>query len=126
MVHDYARSNAGGHSIGQVHCGVFFDRLYDFQGLNMDPEFADMLKDPCPQTKPFGFMALDATNGTFDSAYYLDLLTSKGLLELDVALFSDLLGLENAMKAVQDRIAFLNEYTLAWNNATVLWSPDGR
>ncbi|KAG6555796.1 hypothetical protein Mapa_002435 [Marchantia paleacea] len=75
---------SGGHSIGQVHCGAFFERLYNFQGLNitdpsMDPEFADMLKAQCPQTKPFGFMALDATNGTFDSAYYLDLLTNKGV-----------------------------------------------
>ncbi|KAG6549336.1 hypothetical protein Mapa_009053 [Marchantia paleacea] len=106
---------SGGHSIGQVHCGAFFERLYNFQGLNitdpsMDPEFADMLKAQCPQTKPFGFMALDATNGTFDSAYYLDLLTNKGLLESDVALLSDPLGVEYAIKAVQDPLAFMNEF----------------
>ncbi|OAE32675.1 hypothetical protein AXG93_2480s1000 [Marchantia polymorpha subsp. ruderalis] len=106
---------SGGHSIGQVHCGAFFERLYNFQGLNitdpsMDPEFAAILKVQCPQTKPFGFMALDATNGTFDSAYYLDLLTNKGLLESDVALLSDPLGVEYAIRAVQDPMAFLNEF----------------
>ncbi|OAE33800.1 hypothetical protein AXG93_4519s1100 [Marchantia polymorpha subsp. ruderalis] len=106
---------SGGHSIGQVHCGAFFERLYNFQGLNitdpsMDPEFAAMLKVQCPQTTPFGFMALDATNGTFDSAYYLDLLTNKGLLESDVALLSDPLGVEYAIKAVQDPMAFLDEF----------------
>ncbi|OAE33798.1 hypothetical protein AXG93_4519s1080 [Marchantia polymorpha subsp. ruderalis] len=106
---------SGGHSIGQVHCGAFFERLYNFQGLNitdpsMDPEFAAMLKVQCPPTKPFGFMALDATNGTFDSAYYLDLLTNKGLLESDVALLSDPLGVEYAIRAVQDPMAFLNEF----------------
>ncbi|KAG6545813.1 hypothetical protein Mapa_012774 [Marchantia paleacea] len=57
----------------------------------MDPEFADMLKAQCPQTKPFDFMA-----------YYLDLLTNKGLLESDVALLSDPLGIEYAIKVVQD------------------------
>lgn len=76
----------------------------------MDPEFAAMLKVQCPPTKPFGFMALDATNGTFDSAYYLDLLTNKGLLESDVALLSDPLGVEYAIRAVQDPMAFLNEF----------------
>ncbi|KAG6545812.1 hypothetical protein Mapa_012773 [Marchantia paleacea] len=109
---------SGGHSIGQVHCGAFFERLYNFQGLNitdpsMDPEFAAMLKAQCPQTKPFGFMALDATNGTFDSTYYLDLLTNKGLLESDVALLSDPLGVEYAVKAVQDPNTFLFEFGMA-------------
>ncbi|KAG6551866.1 hypothetical protein Mapa_006480 [Marchantia paleacea] len=109
---------SGGHSIGQVHCGAFFERLYNFQGLNitdpsMDPEFAVMLKAQCPQTKPFGFMALDATNGTFDSTYYLDLLTNKGLLESDVALLSDPLGVEYAVKAVMDPSAFLFEFGMA-------------
>ncbi|OAE32055.1 hypothetical protein AXG93_2278s1350 [Marchantia polymorpha subsp. ruderalis] len=32
---------------------------------SVDPEFAAMLKVQCPPTKPFGFMTLDATNGTF-------------------------------------------------------------
>ncbi|OAE33761.1 hypothetical protein AXG93_3061s1010 [Marchantia polymorpha subsp. ruderalis] len=46
----------------------------------------------------------------FDSAYYLDLLTNKGLLESDVALLSDPLGMEYAIRAVQDPMAFLNEF----------------
>ncbi|BBN11304.1 peroxidase [Marchantia polymorpha subsp. ruderalis] len=109
---------SGGHSIGQVHCGAFFERLYNFQGLNitdpsMDPEFAVMLKAQCPPTRPFDFMALDATNGTFDSTYYLDLLTNKGLLESDVALLSDPLGVEYAIKAVQDPNTFLFEFGMA-------------
>ncbi|OAE22224.1 hypothetical protein AXG93_412s1130 [Marchantia polymorpha subsp. ruderalis] len=79
-----------------------------FQGLNitdpsMDPEFAAMLKVQCPPTKPFGFMALDATNGTFGSAYYLDLLTNKGLLESDVALLSDPLGVEYAIELLTNK-----------------------
>lgn len=76
----------------------------------MDPEFAAMLKVQCPPTKPFGFMTLDATNGTFDSAYNLDLLTNKGLLESDAALLSDPLGVEYVIRAVQDPMAFLNEF----------------
>ncbi|KAG6545811.1 hypothetical protein Mapa_012772 [Marchantia paleacea] len=109
---------SGGHSIGQVHCGAFFERLYNFEGQNitdpsMDPEFAEMLKVQCPQTKPFGFMALDASNGTFDSTYYLDLLTNKGLLESDVTLLSDPLGVEYAIKAVQDPNTFLFDFGIA-------------
>ncbi|OAE33742.1 hypothetical protein AXG93_2884s1150 [Marchantia polymorpha subsp. ruderalis] len=48
-----------------------------------------MLKVQCPPIKPFGFTALDATNGTFDSANYLD------LLESDVALLSDPLDVDD-------------------------------
>ncbi|KAG6551867.1 hypothetical protein Mapa_006481 [Marchantia paleacea] len=109
---------SGGHSIGQAHCGAFFERLYNFDGQNitdqsMDSEFADMLKAQCPQTKPFDFMALDASNGTFDSTYFLDLLTNKGILESDVALLSDPLGVEYAIKAVQDPSTFLFEFGMA-------------
>ncbi|KAG6549335.1 hypothetical protein Mapa_009052 [Marchantia paleacea] len=109
---------SGGHSIGQAHCGAFFERLYNFEGQNvtdpsMDPEFAAMLKAQCPETNPLGFMALDTTNGTFDSTYYWDLLTNRGLLESDVALLSDPLGVAYAIKAVLDPYSFLFEFGLA-------------
>ncbi|KAL2629211.1 hypothetical protein R1flu_013897 [Riccia fluitans] len=106
---------SGGHSIGKVHCGAFFERLYNFQGLNItdpsiDPSFAAFLKKQCPQTNPLGFTALDTTNGTFDSAYYHDLLTNRGILQSDVALLSDPLGVEYAIKAVSDPQSFLFEF----------------
>ncbi|KAG6545733.1 hypothetical protein Mapa_012694 [Marchantia paleacea] len=109
---------SGGHSIGQLHCGAFFERLWDFQGQNitdpsMDPEFAESLKAQCPRDNPLLFKGTDSTNATFDAAYYLDLLTNKGLMESDVTLLSDPLGVEYAIKAVQDPFSFLFEFGMA-------------
>ncbi|BBN03567.1 peroxidase [Marchantia polymorpha subsp. ruderalis] len=112
---------SGGHSIGQLHCGAFFERLWDFQGQNitdpsMDPEFAESLKAQCPRDNPLLFKGADSTNATFDAVYYSDLLTHKGLMDSDVALMSDPLGVEYAIKAVQDPYYFLFEFGMAMIN----------
>ncbi|OAE30740.1 hypothetical protein AXG93_1190s1010 [Marchantia polymorpha subsp. ruderalis] len=108
----------GGHSIGQLHCAAFFERLWDFQGQNitdpsMDPEFAESLKAQCPRDNPLLFKVADSTNATFDAAYYLDLLIKKGLMDSYLALMSDPLGVEYAIKAVQDPYSFLFEFGMA-------------
>ncbi|KAG6545747.1 hypothetical protein Mapa_012708 [Marchantia paleacea] len=79
----------------------------------MDPAFARFLKTQCPPDAFLDFMALDTTNGTFDSTYYLDILTHRGLMESDVAILSDPLGVEYAIKAVRDPTSFLFEFGVA-------------
>ncbi|KAG6551154.1 hypothetical protein Mapa_007389 [Marchantia paleacea] len=109
---------SGSHTIGVAHCGAFFERLYNFEGTNetdpsMDASLAKFLKKRCPIDKPLGLMALGGTNGTFDTDYYKNLLTKRGLLESDVTLTSDSYGMEIVTKAVEEPSWFLTEFGIA-------------
>ncbi|PKI70725.1 hypothetical protein CRG98_008958 [Punica granatum] len=79
---------SGGHALGFAQCFVFRNRVYNES--NIDPKFADQLKNICPRTAGNGdtnLAGLDSTPVCFDVSYFANLLNHKGLLHSDQALF---------------------------------------
>ena len=78
---------SGGHTLGLAQCGGFKGRLYD--GINIDPKFAQERKKSCPQNGCDNNLApLDQTPAQFDVSYFTNLVHKRGLLKSDQALFS--------------------------------------
>jgi peroxidase len=79
---------SGAHTIGQSQCKNFRDRIYN--DTNINTAFATSLKANCPQSGGDSSLApLDtASPNAFDNAYYTNLLSQKGLLHSDQALFN--------------------------------------
>ncbi|CAM8888811.1 unnamed protein product [Rhodiola kirilowii] len=88
----------GGHTIGTTQCQFFSYRLYNFSTLTstgadpaLDPTFVTALRTLCPQngdgTKR---VALDTgSQNRFDTSFYANLRSGKGVLESDQMLWSD-------------------------------------
>jgi len=79
---------SGAHTIGQARCTTFRARIYNES--NIDTSFATSVKTNCPSAGGDNTLSpLDvATPTTFDSNYYTDLGSQKGLLHSDQQLFS--------------------------------------
>ncbi|KAL3830248.1 hypothetical protein ACJIZ3_019050 [Penstemon smallii] len=78
---------SGGHTIGFAQCFTFRDRIYN--DTNIDSNFAAQRRVNCPRDGGDANLApLDSTAGLFDNKYFCDLVTKKGLLHSDQALFN--------------------------------------
>ncbi|KAK6938109.1 hem peroxidase [Dillenia turbinata] len=80
---------SGSHTIGQARCTTFRDRIYN--EANIDSTFAANLQKNCPTSGGDDNLSpLDTTTSTvFDSAYFTNLLSKKGLLHSDQQLFNN-------------------------------------
>ncbi|OWM81648.1 peroxidase 2-like [Punica granatum] len=79
---------SGGHTLGFAQCFTFRDRIYNES--NIDPKFTDKLRKICPPAAGNGdtnLAGLDSTSARFDTSYFANLLSHKGLLHSDQALF---------------------------------------
>ncbi|CAL0320643.1 unnamed protein product [Lupinus luteus] len=78
---------SGAHTIGQVRCRFFRDRIYN--ETNIDSSYAKAMQAACPfdsgddNLSPFD----PKTPATFDNAYYQNLVNLKGLVHSDQQLF---------------------------------------
>ncbi|CAD5184046.1 unnamed protein product [Musa acuminata subsp. malaccensis] len=74
---------SGAHTIGQARCTSFRARIYN--DTNIDSSLAASLQSSCPSSGDDDSLApLDASTSTaFDSCYYRNLLSNKGLLHSD-------------------------------------------
>jgi len=89
----------GAHTVGVVHCNNFQDRLYNFSGTGkpdptMDPALVQSLMSTCPSnqdgTQSQTFLDQTANSGdTFDTGYYNQILTSRGVTKIDQRLATD-------------------------------------
>ncbi|KAJ4971488.1 hypothetical protein NE237_004587 [Protea cynaroides] len=79
---------SGSHTIGMAKCSIFRSRIYN--ETNINTAFGTSLKNKCPSASGDNSLSpLDTTSSTvFDSAYYTNLINSKGLLHSDQQLFS--------------------------------------
>ncbi|KAF8042078.1 hypothetical protein BT93_A0624 [Corymbia citriodora subsp. variegata] len=78
---------SGAHTIGFAQCRVFRNRTYN--DANIATDFARSLQSLCPRTGEDGNLAgLDPSPAQFDALYFHNLLTQKGLLHSDQALYS--------------------------------------
>ncbi|KAK9727150.1 hypothetical protein RND81_05G261700 [Saponaria officinalis] len=82
----------GGHTVGNVHCDKFQDRLYNFHNTGksdarMNPALLNTLKNTCPRkTKINRTTFLDQTPKSYykiDNGYYKQLVANRGILEID-------------------------------------------
>ncbi|KAI3674777.1 hypothetical protein L2E82_51894 [Cichorium intybus] len=77
---------SGAHTLGFAQCGTFRGRIYN--QTNIDPAFARHLQTNCPQVGGDSRLApLDPTPASFDRRYFTDLVSKKGVLSSDQALF---------------------------------------
>lgn len=80
---------AGSHSIGQARCQNFRNRIYN--EANINTAYATSLKANCPTSGGNNNLAaLDSGSATsFDSSYFTNLISQKGLLHSDQVLFNN-------------------------------------
>lgn len=78
----------GAHTIGQARCTTFRTRIYNETDINTS--LATSLQSNCPSTGGDDKLSsLDAsTPFTFDSCYFKNLVSKKGLLHSDQQLYS--------------------------------------
>ncbi|KAH6810855.1 Peroxidase superfamily protein [Perilla frutescens var. frutescens] len=83
-----AFSNKGAHTIGQAKCSVFRNRIYNES--NIHASFATSLKSSCPFNGSDDTLSpIDASSPlSFDTAYFKNLVSNRGLLHSDQQLFS--------------------------------------
>ncbi|KAF5744880.1 peroxidase 60-like [Tripterygium wilfordii] len=88
----------GGHTIGIAHCAFFQNRLYNFNNTGkpdptMPASLLAALMNTCPQNSASsGFANLDqnpASANIFDKSYYNQILSRRGVLEIDQELAQD-------------------------------------
>ncbi|KAI7754196.1 hypothetical protein M8C21_000480, partial [Ambrosia artemisiifolia] len=78
---------SGAHTLGFAQCRTFRTRIYN--DTNIDPAFASHLRTICPQVGGDSTLApLDPTPSSFDVKYFTNLVSKKGLLHSDQALFN--------------------------------------
>ncbi|XP_004249055.1 cationic peroxidase 1 [Solanum lycopersicum] len=78
---------SGGHTLGFAQCFTFRNRIYN--ETTIDPTFRRQRQANCPRSGGDSNLApLDPTPALFDSKYFSDLRSKKGLLHSDQALFS--------------------------------------
>lgn len=87
---------SGGHTIGVGHCNSFSNRLYNFTGKgDMDPSldksYAEELKTKCKSLADFTtIVPMDpGSDLTFDSDYFSNLKSQRGLFQSDAALLTN-------------------------------------
>ncbi|KAJ0743298.1 putative peroxidase [Helianthus annuus] len=77
---------SGAHTLGFAQCFTFRDRIHN--ETNIHPAFASHLRTICPQVGANSRLApLDSTPGSFDMKYFTNLVSKKGILRSDQALF---------------------------------------
>ena len=91
-------NTAGGHTIGTTACGLFSYRLYNFSSATatgadptINPAFVPTVRALCPQGGD-GARRVDldtGSAGTFDTSYFANLRSGRGILESDQKLWTD-------------------------------------
>lgn len=81
---------AGAHTMGMARCSTFSSRLQDLSnsdGPDVNVDFLQSLQQLCSEPGNTALAQLDlVTPATFDNQYYINLLSSEGLLQSDQAL----------------------------------------
>ncbi|KAL9238703.1 hypothetical protein vseg_013092 [Gypsophila vaccaria] len=83
----------GGHTVGNVHCDKFQDRLYNFHNSGkpdsrMNPALYSSLTNTCPRKSKINKTTfLDQSPNSYykmDNGYYKEIVANRGILEIDV------------------------------------------
>ncbi|PWA71470.1 heme peroxidase [Artemisia annua] len=78
---------SGAHTLGFAQCRTFRRHIYN--DSNIDPAFAGQLRTNCPQVGgDSNLVPLDPTPSSFDTRYFNNLVSKRGVLGSDQALFN--------------------------------------
>ncbi|KAL2633347.1 hypothetical protein R1flu_004826 [Riccia fluitans] len=110
---------SGAHTIGRSHCAPVMRRLYNFTGIagaidpSIDPSFVSTLMLLCPQNQARNLIAMDASNGTFDNTFFVDVLANRGIFTSDSTLLSNPFSLQIINSIVTTPTFFLSNFAAA-------------
>ncbi|KAL4199599.1 hypothetical protein AMTRI_Chr03g52030 [Amborella trichopoda] len=89
----------GAHTVGVTHCPLFQNRLYNFNNTGkpdptMNPTLASQLRTVCPNASPPQNTAVNLDQNAssafiVDNDYYKQILSKRGILQIDQALALD-------------------------------------
>ncbi|XP_076941967.1 cationic peroxidase 1-like [Bidens hawaiensis] len=100
---------SGAHTLGFAQCRTFRSRIYN--ETNIDPAFASHVQAICPQVGGDTMLApLDPTPGSFDVKYFFDIVSKKGLLSTDQALFNGKDTSELVLKYSRNKKEFSKDF----------------
>ncbi|MFS7976671.1 putative peroxidase [Helianthus anomalus] len=100
---------SGAYTLGFAQCRTFTPCIYS--DTNIDPAFATHLRTICPQVRGDSTLApLDPTPTSFDVKYFTDLVSKKGLLNSDQALFNGDETAELVSKYSMNHEEFLEDF----------------
>ncbi|KVH94918.1 cationic peroxidase 1-like [Cynara cardunculus var. scolymus] len=101
---------SGAHTLGFAQCRTFRDRIYN--QTNIDPAFAHHLQTICPRVGGDRRLApLDPTPSSFDNKYFTNLVSKKGVLRSDQALFTGGETYEIVKEYNENRNKFSKDFT---------------
>ncbi|XP_073035618.1 peroxidase 60-like [Primulina eburnea] len=114
----------GGHTIGVARCSTFQDRLYNFQNTGepdptMDSTLRDTLLARCPQDSDSDENTVDldqnaSSSSTVDNSYYQQILSNRGILQIDQEL-----ALDQWTRPTVDAIAQGLDFTTGFGQAMI-------
>ncbi|KAF5785432.1 putative peroxidase [Helianthus annuus] len=100
---------SGAHTLGFAQCFTFRDRIHN--ETNIHPAFASHLRTICPQVGANSRLApLDSTPGSFDVKYFTNLVSKKGILRSDQALFDGGVTNELVSKYIRNQKEFWADF----------------
>ncbi|GLJ14582.1 hypothetical protein SUGI_0236140 [Cryptomeria japonica] len=107
---------SGAHTIGQARCTTF--RAHIYNETNINSAFATSVKANCPSTGGDNNLSpLDVQSSTvFDSQYYINLRSQKGLLHSDQELFNGGSSDSQVTTYSNNRNAFFTDFAAAMVN----------
>ncbi|XP_075480173.1 peroxidase 60-like [Primulina tabacum] len=114
----------GDHTIGVARCSTFQDRLYNFQNTGepdpaMDSTLRDTLIARCPQGSDSDENTVDldqnaSSSSTVDNSYYQQILSNRGILQIDQEL-----ALDQWTRPTVDAIAQGLDFTTGFGEAMI-------
>ncbi|GAB4830822.1 hypothetical protein Ancab_004850 [Ancistrocladus abbreviatus] len=108
----------GAHTLGVGHCINIVDRLYDPDPTDtMDFGFELALKFKCPTRTPLTnltFMPNDITPTIFDTQYYRDISSGKGLFGIDSSISKDPRTASVVARFTNDQTYFFQTFSSAF------------
>ncbi|XP_021716759.1 peroxidase 57-like [Chenopodium quinoa] len=104
--YDFVLLLGGGHTVGDIHCSKFLDRLYNYKNTgrpdpSMNSATLSSCQQRCPRSGSNNFVFADQTVGSefkVDNGYYQAIAQGKGILEIDQRIASDSLTKDSVNK----------------------------
>ena len=105
----------GAHTIGETHCNLIGNRLYNFTGKgdadpSLNPAYANILRGLCPNATSPSIIELDFQSSTkFDTHYFTLIIENKGIFQSDASLLTNPRSAQ-IVRRLQNRNQFFRQF----------------